>query len=582
MTGWTGKVLEIDLSARQTRVRRLSSDECRFYIGGKGMAGYFLRPHVTRAWDDPRMPILWFTGPLVNTASPTSGRMCVMTRSPLTGTVGDCSVGGSLGTMLKRAGWDGIVMTGASDCLTGIEIEDDRCRFHDATSMAGWPVSRVMTDLPAEAARVVAGPAGENGVRFASLMIDGHYAAGRNGIGLALAARRVKYLTVAGTGRTSVADREALKGACEDVNRLISASPILAGELGIGQFGTGALYDLMDNRKMMPTANFRATRFAHAPRMNAWAYRQAYAPSHTGCRGCRIRCKQVDPQGRAIPEFETMSHFSALLENRDLETVMAANAICNDTGMDTIAAAAALACYAEVRGSALNPREILDLLADIAHGRGEGIALGAGSAAYAESAGVDASVSVKGQDLPAYDPRGAYGMALAYATSTRGACHLRAYPISHEILRKPVATDRFSFGGKARIIKLAEDANAVVDSLTACKFVFLGAGLEEYARVYSAVTGVSTTAQDLMHAGERIYYHERIMNAANGFAAADDDLPPRFFQEAGSGADGMSIPPLDREAFLTARANYYRIRGLDDNGRPLAQKAGELGLTWTD
>jgi aldehyde:ferredoxin oxidoreductase len=171
-------------------------------------------------------------------------------------------------------------------------------------------------------------------------------------------------------------------------------------------------------------------------------------------------------------------------------------------------------------------------------------------------------------------------MALAYATSTRGGCHLRAYPISHEILRKPVATDRFSFAGKARIIKIAEDANAVVDSLTACKFVFFAASLEEYAKTYTAVTGVGTTAQDLLHAGERIYYNERIMNALNGFTAADDDLPPRFFNEPGSSGNAIDIPPIDRAAFLQARSDYYKIRGLDANGLPTEEKAGELGLEW--
>ena len=187
-------------------------------------------------------------------------------------------------------------------------------------------------------------------------------------------------------------------------------------------------------------------------------------------------------------------------------------------------------------------------------------------------------MDVKGQELPAYDPRGAYGMALAYATSTRGGCHLRAYPISHEILRKPVATDRFTFSGKARIIKLAEDLNAVVDSLTACKFIFFAAGLEEYARAFTAVTGATTTAQDLLRAGERIFYQERLMNAANGFTAADDDLPKRFFTEPGSSGNGLEIRALDREDFLAARARYYRIRGLDKEGRPTSAKTRELGL----
>jgi aldehyde:ferredoxin oxidoreductase len=170
-------------------------------------------------------------------------------------------------------------------------------------------------------------------------------------------------------------------------------------------------------------------------------------------------------------------------------------------------------------------------------------------------------MSVKGLELPAYDPRGAYGMALAYATSNRGGCHLRAYPISHEILRKPVATDRFSFEGKARIIKIAEDLNAVVDSLTACKFVFFAAGLEEYAKVINAVTGAQHDVQSLLSIGERIWHLERRFNETNGFDSRSDDLPERFFTEPGSSGGHVAIRPIDREAFLKARQDYYRIRG---------------------
>ena len=191
-----------------------------------------------------------------------------------------------------------------------------------------------------------------------------------------------------------------------------------------------------------------------------------------------------------------------------------------------------------------------------------------------------AAMTVKRIELPAYDPRGAYGMALGYALSTRGGCHLRAYPISHEILRKPVATDRFSFSGKARIIKIAEDLNAVVDSLIACKFIFFAAGLEEYAAVFEAVTGIETSAQDLLEKGERIYYNERIINALNGFDAKDDDLPKRFFTQAGSSGNHIDILPINRDAFLNARKKYYDIRGLTPNGLPRKKKAQTLGLLW--
>jgi aldehyde:ferredoxin oxidoreductase len=251
--------------------------------------------------------------------------------------------------------------------------------------------------------------------------------------------------------------------------------------------------------------------------------------------------------------------------------------------MDTISFAATLACYAEIEGVRLTPAQLLSLTEDIGHARGLGAELAQGSWRFAAARGrPELSMSVKKQELPAYDPRGAYGMALAYATSTRGGCHLRAYPISHEILRKPVATDRFTFSGKARIIKIAEDANAMVDSLTACKFVFFATSLEEYAKVYTAVTGVETTAQGLLSVGERVYYNERMMNAANGFAADDDDLPPRFFAEAGSSGDGIDVPAINRADFLHARANYYKVRGLDENGMPTREKAIQLKLPWND
>jgi aldehyde:ferredoxin oxidoreductase len=189
-------------------------------------------------------------------------------------------------------------------------------------------------------------------------------------------------------------------------------------------------------------------------------------------------------------------------------------------------------------------------------------------------------MAVKKMELPGYDPRGAYGMALAYALSTRGGCHLRAYPISHEILRKPVATDRFTFDGKARLIKTAEDLNAVVDSLTACKFLFFAASLEEYAKVYTAVTGLATSAEDLFSAGERIYFQERLMNAANGFTQTDDDLPKRFFNDDSLRGGQVVLPALNRNDFYAARTKYYRIRGLDEEGLPLEEKAKQLELTW--
>ncbi|MCK4303777.1 MAG: aldehyde ferredoxin oxidoreductase family protein [Candidatus Eisenbacteria sp.] len=582
MNGWLGSILHVDLTDGTHSVEHPAAATYQAWIGGKGLAGHYLYPHATRSWDAPGMPLIFMTGPLVGTSAPTSGRMCIMSRSPLTGTIGDASVGGSLGIELKQAGFDGIVISGSSQRPCGIEITPGSVLIREASALSGMGTGELHIRLKDKGAVATAGPAAESGVLFANIVVDGAHCAGRNGLGLLFSAKNLKYLTIKGSGRVPVHDPDGLRQAREDIFRLIAASPVLLGELGIAQFGTGALYDLMNNRRMMPTANFRQTVFAPAPSMNAAAYKRRYMPKRSGCRGCHILCKKVARDGTLIPEFETMSHFSALLLNEDIDVVTKANSICNNLGMDTISAAATLACYAEMEGERLSGERILSLLDAIGHGHGIGRELGQGSFRYAAAKGEPGvSISVKRQELPAYDPRGAYGMALGYATSTRGGCHLRAYPISHEILRKPVATDRFSFAGKARIIKIAEDCNAVVDSLTACKFVFFGASLEEYAKAFTAVTGVETTTQELMRAGERIYYNERIMNALNGFTDADDDLPPRFFEDEGSSGNDMRIAPLDRKEFLRTRARYYRVRGLDQKGMPVSEKAAQLGLQWT-
>jgi aldehyde:ferredoxin oxidoreductase len=262
-----------------------------------------------------------------------------------------------------------------------------------------------------------------------------------------------------------------------------------------------------------------------------------------------------------MPEYETLSHFGALNANSNIESIIQANVLCNELGMDTISTAATIAAYGEARGGFLSSGEIIDMVQNIGERKGEGDLLAEGSLRYGRTIGKpEVSMTVKGLELPAYDPRGSYGMALAYATSPRGACHLRAYPISQEILRKPVATDRFSFGGKARLIKISEDVNAVVDSLSVCKFAFLGASLEEYGQMTAAVTGEPFTGQGLMKIGEEIIRAEREYNRLNGFTEEDDTLPERFFTERGSSGEGIDIPPIDRGRYLEEREKYYRMR----------------------
>jgi len=576
--GWTGTVLHIDLTTGNVEKRHPDESVYTQYIGGKGLAGYYLRPHATREFNDPALPLIITSGPLSGTIAPTSGRGTIMSRSPLTGAICDASVGGRLSTQLKRAGYDGIVITGQSDTPCGIEIVDDEVLIVK-TDLWGKATNTVFEHLessqPKGVSMAAIGPAAENGSPMAAIMVDKHHAAGRGGLGLIMAAKQLKFLTIKGTGKVRVHDKEALKEAREEIFRLTAASPVLLGQHGFSCWGTGSIFDLMDSRRMMPTDNFQKTRFENAGGLNAAAYKKKFTPTKHGCMGCHILCKKVAQDGRTMPEFETMSHFTALIGNTDMELVLAANDLCNKLGLDTISAGSTLACMREITGKDFTAETVIEALHEMA----EGGDLGQGSLEYAETCGkADASMSVKGMELPAYDPRGAYGMALAYSTSTRGGCHLRAYPVSHEVLRKPVATDRFTFSGKARIIKIAEDANAVVDSLTACKFTFFAASLEEYAKAFTAITGVETSGHALLEVGERIYYNERIMNAANGFDAADDDLPKRFFSEPGTSGGGIEITPINREDFLEARSNYYRVRGLDENGRPTPEMIEQLGL----
>jgi len=587
MYGWTGNILHLDLTKKNIEIEKPRLDILNQYVGGKGFGGRYLRECATLPWDHPDMVICIFAGPLSASISPTSGRTHILSKSPLTGLVGDSSVGGKLATRLKRAGWDGIVITGKSKTPVGITIKDNLVEFKDAKGLWGLDTEAVHKQIrPGKASLACIGPAAENGVRYASIIVDRYFAAGRSGLGLCLAKKKIKYLLIDGTGHCKVKNPIKLKTAREDILRLTAASPALMGQFGFTCLGTGAVYDLMDNRRMMPTDNFQHTRFEAASKLNAAAYTKSYGPKKHGCLGCHILCKKIGTKNKtsiAMPEFETMSHFTALINCMDIRLVVKANELCNHFGMDTISAASTLACRREITGIDYTSDTVLSLLKDIAFGKGEGKNLALGAKLYAKKMGnPPAAMAVKGMELPAYDPRGAYGMALGYALSTRGGCHLRAYPISHEIFRKPVATDRFSFSGKARIIKIAEDLNAIVDSLIACKFTFFAAGLEEYASVYEAVTGIETNAQDLLQKGECIYYNEHIINALNGFSAKDDDLPDRFFTEPGSSGNNIFIPPINRNEFLDARKKYYGVRGLNDNGLPQKEKAQTLGLLWNN
>ncbi|HPS94168.1 MAG TPA: aldehyde ferredoxin oxidoreductase C-terminal domain-containing protein [Deltaproteobacteria bacterium] len=575
--------LYIDLKSRQAHRAFLDPSLSLTFLGGRGIGTWFLAGSPAAEALSTQSPLIFATGALTGSRIPSSARLSVSAFSPLTGTVCSCSVGGGLCVQMRKAGLDIIHVTGRADRGLALLIHDQEVKFEDIDLPADASLSRVFEGLrPFGGSAAAVGPAAMKGCSYASILIDSLFASGRGGLGLVMAAKNLRAVAVKGSGSTSpeVCDRPGEEAARNDIIRLFDASPAVMGRSGISRFGTGALVDLMASRRMMPTANFRRTFFEDYRAFSASSVRDSQQPGHYGCHGCPIACKQKS--SREVPEYETLSHFGALNENADLASIIEANHLCNEAGMDTITAASTIACLAEIRGQRYAGQELVDRVRSITSDDADATLLRMGSAGLARKLGApEKSMSIKGLELPAYDPRGAYGMALAYCTSTRGGCHLRAYPIAHEILRKPVATDRFSFSGKARIIKIAEDLNAVVDSIGACRFAFLGASLEEYAKGFAAVTGLPYDTQDLLRTGDAIYTLERHINTERGFKRTDDMLPERFYSKPGTSGCGIEIPPVGKDAFEEALDRYYRIRGCNPDGTVTEARLQELGLCTT-
>jgi aldehyde:ferredoxin oxidoreductase len=561
MNAWRGKALYVDLSSGKIRSEVLSDQTLTSHLGGRGLGMAMMKDYFALDPYDSRMPLIFAVGPLCGTTAPASSRMSVVSRSPLTGTITDSSVGGTFPIKLKSAGYDCLVITGKAQAPVFLQINDDRVELKDASHLWGRGCVETNKLLASAGSSACIGPAGENLVRFANIMIGGANSAGRGGLGAVMGSKNLKAIVVEGTKKVTISDPSAFKKAHDDVMRLLRASPVVMGELGLGEYGTATLVDIVGMRKMAPTENFKKTFFPEARVYSGPSLKKEFGFKKHGCAACPIQCKKITSCGRPVPEYETLSHFGALNGNSDAESILKANFLCNNFGMDTISAAATFAAYGETRGGFLTGDQILDTLIKTANREAEGDRLAEGSKRLCASLGKPhCSMTVKGLELPAYDPRGSYGIALAYGTSTRGGCHLRAYPISQEILRKPVAVDRFSFDGKARMIKIAEDNNAVVDSLSICAFAFLGASIEEYAQMLAAATGLPFTGQGLMKTGEEIVLAERRYNKENGFTRADDFLPERFFIEPGSSGEGINIPPIDKKRFTEELEKYYRMR----------------------
>ncbi len=586
--GWAGKILHLNLATGAAHEETPSGEFYRTNLGGRSLGMHVVMPHFRRQWDDPDMPIVLSAGPLTGTGVPMACTGHITSRSPLTGTVGDDTLTGKFPVTLKRAGYDALVLTGHAPEPTGLIIRDSKIFLINAENLITMETGAVFDSLEehhelrlakgADAA-ICIGPAATHGSLLAAVATDRHHLTGRGGLGLCFAAKNLHFIGVSGSEKIAVHDPEALKRANADIMRLLSASPALMGPYGIRHWGTAAFLDLTHTRRITPTDNFRHTFFALTHKVNAPAMAAQGPFKESGCPDCPVQCIKTLPDGRILPGHDALNHFTALLGNADPDMALDGVAMCFALGLDPVSAGATLACNREISGQGYGRAELSEAVRRMAQGG----SLGQGSFRFADECGMpETSMTAKQLELPGFDPRGAVGTGLAYALSTRGGSHSRAFPISHEVLRKPVATDRFTFAGKARIIKLAEDTFAGVESLGVCSLALFAAGLEEYARALRAVTGPVAgkllTAADVALAGERTCMRERIMNSGNGFHEKDDDLPGRFFSDPGTAGPDQEIPAIDRDDFLKARSAYYAVRGLDGHARPLEEKLASLGL----
>ncbi|MEM0000503.1 MAG: aldehyde ferredoxin oxidoreductase family protein [Desulfurococcaceae archaeon] len=612
--GYMGKVLRVNLSYGRVAVEDLPpEDVLRKWIGGRGFGVYYMLKEVNPKVDplSPENKVIVATGPLTGvTGIPSSGRWCSVTKSPLTNTVHDSHSGGKFGPELKFAGFDVVIVEGASEKPVYLWIYDGKAEIRDARHLWGKDVHATTDTVKDELAKVVGrdeakevkvaciGPAGENLVKIANIMNDKNRAAGRGGHGAVWGSKKLKAIAVRGHMKPPVASEEKLEEVAVKSMELIKKSPVTSQALP--KYGTAVLVNVINAHGIFPTRNFKTGVFAEASKISGEAISSEIMDwkmtEEEKCWGCEIGCARYTRITKPPftgegggPEYETVWALGASTGTGDLAAVSKANFLCNELGIDTISMGATIAALMELvekgkvplealRGLKVewgNPEVIVELTWRTAYRSGIGDDLAEGAARLAAKYGApEVAMVVRNQELPAYDPRGVQGHGLGYATSNRGGCHLRAYMIAPEILGMPQLLDRFETRGKAEWLKKFQDVFATLDSLVVCKFVTFAYWSDVIAEQLSAVTGWNVTVEEFERVGERIYNAERVFNAlAFGDGEEYDTLPRRLLEEPMP--EGPSKGHVVRLSEMLPE--YYKVRGWV-KGRPTRAKLEELGL----
>ena len=598
MNAWTGTILRIDLAAGTIVKEPLNTDAAHDYVGARGLGTKYFCDEVDPKVDplSPENKLIFMTGPLTGTAAASAGRYEVVAKAPLTGTIGAANSGGHFGPELKYAGYDGIIFENASKKPVYLYINDDVVELRDASELWGKTVFET-TDLLnqscGESFRVSCiGPAGENECLFAGVMNDKHRAAGRGGLGAVMGSKKLKAVAVRGSNAGTIANPDKFFAAIEDARAKLKAHPV--GGTGLAAFGTGVLVNIINESGSLPTRNWRdGAYFPEADATGGEALVANYLVKNKGCFGCSIDCGRVTrikdgpfKSSGEGPEYEAAWAYGASCGVSDLAAICKANFLCNEYGMDPISMGSTIACAMELSEMGAIPEEdigfklcfgdanaIVDLTEATVKNEGFGKTLKLGSYRLAEKYGhPELSMSVKKQEMPAYDGRAQQGMALEYATSNRGGCHVRGYLTSPEILGVPIKVDPLVTEGKAALLKLFQDLTALIDSSGMCLFTTFGLGLEEIAAQYREAVGTDETDEEILLKGERIWNLEKHFNIAAG--VEKDILPPRLLTEPlPSGPAAGKVAELD-----VMLKEYYELRGWDEDGIPTPEKDAELGI----
>ncbi len=613
MYGLNGKILRVDLTTREISEEDLPEDRLKSYLGGRGLATRYLYDEVGPGIDPlgPENKLIFFTGLLTGTISPSASRYSVVSKSPQTGIWAQSSSGGRWGVDLKRSGFDGIIFEGCADSPVYLRIEHGRAELIDAAALWGKNVIdtvQLIKDTTDDGYNITCiGAAGENLVKYASIMNDLHRAVGRCGLGAVMGSKKLKAVAVKGRRTIDIAHPEEFRRIAKKQLELLGESIFGAGLQG---YGTNLVLDMVNNCGGLPTRNWQSGVFDRVDDVNGAALNESVLEEAVGCFACPIKCgrrtkiKKGPYAGRSGegPEYETVGSFGPMCGVSDIEAITMAGYLCNDYGLDTISCGSSIAFAMECfEKGLLTPDDaggvdirfgdadiIVDLVHRIARREGIGNLLAEGTRIMAAELGRGSekfAMNVKGLELACYDSRAAKITGLAFATANRGGDHITAYVQGPTFLASPflviddseIRDPLEANPEEARIVKELEDALAVFDSAGSCKFMGMALEAREWSDIIKALTGWEFGVKEFRRIGERIYNLERAFNVREGLTREDDTLPKRLLEEPLP--DGPAQGHVNDIAPLLDR--YYDYRAWDrSTGKPCIAKLEELGLAF--